>query len=163
MTTLKALVNAIIKSDKALNVNREKNFNVWATSYNSFCATEGAKTKDLKSALVEAGAKESTTGNRIGMFNTATKNGLNLNNFSDFLQVEKANKQIKSGLATAKNGALVEDKKAIEKKIDDAEILKTSNENQLVAYLADADIKKIKAIIKKRGFDMAILVKALKA
>lgn len=162
MRTLKQLANLIVNSESKLGNAQKNNFNVWVTVYQQFNENFEAKISELKAAIIEAKIPTKTVENRLGMFNTASKNGLNLSNFDSFNDLATANKNVKNEVAKVVNGKIVnDDKKTAEKQIE-AEVIKAQNENDLVQLLALESFRKFKADFKNQGFSTSVLLQALK-
>jgi len=163
MRTIKQIARLLINSDKSLERNAVKNYQFWVELYTETCKNyelrKGSKT--LKAELIKQGANESTVGNRIGGFNTAIRNGIDLNQFTKFDHVFVANRQVGKQTAKVVNGKVELDAQDTTKATQEREIVKAQNENMLTEILANAEFKKLKNLVAKNNWDANVVLKAL--
>ena len=163
MKTIKSIARQVLNSENQLLRSSEKNYEIWSQSYMELHTFDSFKTayKEFKEALISLGAKTKTVENRLGILNSAFKNGIDLSEYKSFLVLENSNKMIKKGVAKTIDGKVVSTPETTAKNQQEKELIKANNDNMLTEILTNAEFKKLKNLVAKNNWDANLVLKAL--
>lgn len=147
--------------------NAESNIlTVWCEIHAENLELKAKKEIDLitfKNGVIDAtGISSATYDKRISMINSAIKKGINPLLFASFNAMETAKGNITKGTHKAtKKGTIIADHKNAAKIEDEKRIIQATNENDLVAIMADAEFLQVAKMVSSKGWTKALLMKAL--